>query len=99
MLQANLHFLFFEGKVHLLDPPIGIQAQQHAVVLRQFAHAAKVATLDYRLKRPLKSTKNQNLWSTGNGDSTLVSADEKAQRGDRWKGPGQRFAIAWQRCS
>src|SRR6187402_1453903 len=67
MLQANLHFLFFEGKVHLLDPPIGIQAQQHAVVLRQFAHAAKVATLDYRLKRPLKSTKNRICWCYWNG--------------------------------
>jgi hypothetical protein len=30
-------------------------------VLRQFAHAAKVATIDYRLKRPLKSTKNHFL--------------------------------------
>jgi hypothetical protein len=30
-------------------------------MLRQFAHAAKVATLDDRLKRPLKSTKNRRI--------------------------------------
>jgi hypothetical protein len=56
--ETALHLLFFEGKVHLLDPPIGIQAQQHAVMLSEFAHAASVPTLDDPLKQPLKSLKN-----------------------------------------